>query len=163
MFKQTKNNSNLLQEYIAIKDKLNIDWSNVTWPDLRQPINSALAVTLLLKLKNFRLVPENLELQATIWQSLNPARNQAFRFVSQEYDKTVGMLAISSIIKHSTRYHKQNVCIGDVEIYGRMNSIFNLYFTCICKYLFHIKIAIHPIVSSNIMLGYSCPIETYTF
>jgi len=92
MFKQTKDNEDLRQEYYVIKDKLNIDWSNVTWPDLRQPINSALAVTLLLKLKHFKVVPENIELQATIWQTLNPGRNQAFQFISKEFSDSLSKL-----------------------------------------------------------------------
>lgn len=73
-----------------MKSKLNIDWSNVTWVDLRQPIKSGLAITLLLKAKRFQTVPQDIELQASIWQALNPSRNRPFTYLSKEYANDVG-------------------------------------------------------------------------
>jgi len=86
----TKNNPSLQYAYNIIKSKLNIDWSNVTWDDLRKPINSGLAATLLMKAKNIRKVPENLEIQATVWSVLRPPQ-MAFQFVRKEAGIKIGI------------------------------------------------------------------------
>ncbi|XP_045188626.2 uncharacterized protein LOC123546436 [Mercenaria mercenaria] len=79
LFNLTKDNPALYDDYQAIKKNLNIDWSNVTWQDLRKPIYSGLAASLLLLSKNIRTIPESTELQATIWGILRPG-NRAFDF-----------------------------------------------------------------------------------
>ncbi|XP_052788595.1 uncharacterized protein LOC128223356 [Mya arenaria] len=80
-FNMTKNNVYLQQAYNVIKSKLNIDWSKVTYNDLRKPINSGVAAVLLIKAKNLKVIPESLELQATLWSGVLRPGQMAFNFV----------------------------------------------------------------------------------
>lgn len=79
LFNLTKENPILFDDYEAIKKNLNINWSKVTWQDLRKPIYSGLAASLLVRAKNIRTIPESEELQATVWSVLRPG-NRAFDF-----------------------------------------------------------------------------------
>ncbi|KAL4219313.1 hypothetical protein ACF0H5_021892 [Mactra antiquata] len=85
LFKQTKNNPALTNEYNTIRNVLHIDWSTVAWRDLRKPMYSGIAATLLILTKNIQHIPESAELQATIWSVLRPG-NVPFDFFQKTHN-----------------------------------------------------------------------------
>ncbi|KAH3791329.1 uncharacterized protein LOC127836820 [Dreissena polymorpha] len=82
-FNLTTNNLQLSYQYSVVKSHLNVDWSAVTWSDLRKPIISGLAATLLIKAKNMNNIPEDITAQSQIWSIVNPGVPM-FTFYSTE-------------------------------------------------------------------------------
>ena len=96
LFNLTKNNRNLYDYYQAIKNNLNIVWSNVTWTDLRKPIYSGLAASLLVLSNNIRNIPESIEGQALIWSVLRQG-NIPFDFFSMSQRIDTGIFDFDSL------------------------------------------------------------------
>ncbi|XP_076454835.1 collagen alpha-1(XII) chain-like [Babylonia areolata] len=69
MFQRTQTESaRLSHQYALIRSKLGIDWSTVTWADMRKPLYSALAAAMLLTLEGAPAnVPVNVDMQADYW------------------------------------------------------------------------------------------------
>lgn len=69
MFQRTQSATARLSElYTRIRSKLGIDWSAVTWADMRKPLYSALAAAMLLTLEGAPAnVPTTVDMQATYW------------------------------------------------------------------------------------------------
>ena len=81
MFKRTQNHPGLQADYDAIKQKLLIDWSRVTWEDLRAPLKSAIAATLYIRSLNIRTIPDDIAIQSAIWGTLRPANSAGAFFL----------------------------------------------------------------------------------
>ena len=69
MFERTQTESvRLIPQYTLLRNKLGIDWSTVTWSDLRKPLYSAIAAALLLTLEGApENVPAAVNKQAEYW------------------------------------------------------------------------------------------------
>ena len=69
MFQRTQTESGRLSQlYSRIRSKLGIDWSAVTWADMRRPLYSALAAAMFLTLEGAPAnVPNTVDAQAAYW------------------------------------------------------------------------------------------------
>ena len=62
----------LIRKHAIILEKLNIDWPEVEWSDLQEPIYSGLAARLFLS-NNPRAIPDTVERQSRYWKiNYNP-------------------------------------------------------------------------------------------
>ncbi|KAL8561175.1 hypothetical protein ACOMHN_029246 [Nucella lapillus] len=60
--------ASLSYQYSLVRSKLGIDWSTVTWADMRKPLYSALAAAMLLTLEGAPMnVPVAVDMQANYW------------------------------------------------------------------------------------------------
>lgn len=89
-FYSTKNNYWLRKQYSLIQEKLNIDWSNVSWTDLTTPLYSGLAASLVLKRRFGDDTPGVLERQAEIWRTYYHPEKTSSHFVTQVQQLPVG-------------------------------------------------------------------------
>ena len=103
MFKRTKNQRSLQSDYDTIKQNLFIDWSKVTWEDLRTPLKSGLAAALYIRSLNIRTLPDNPEIQATIWGSLRPNNNAGTFFLDSQAIQT------SKTVKTCPRFSNRHI------------------------------------------------------
>lgn len=89
-FDSTKNDYLLRKQYSLIQEKLNIDWSNVSWTDLTTPLYSGLAASLVLKRRFGDDTPGVLERQAEIWRTYYHPEKTSSHFVNQVQQLPVG-------------------------------------------------------------------------
>ncbi|KAL3871107.1 hypothetical protein ACJMK2_039126 [Sinanodonta woodiana] len=74
MFSETQN-STMKYFHDRIRQNLNIDWTRVTWADLRKPLYSGLAAALYIIKQTNNEIPIQLENQANIWSKIGSSRS----------------------------------------------------------------------------------------